>query len=135
MKKTIAIISISFLLSSCAILDTMKLAKFDANEYRSVVDLRSYAQIVTPYCEEEYFDYDLVMQLHMLSTSMFNYVQFLPNNSDTIEMTRALHHLVQQFKAKYDTDGYASANYCRLKLQQIERSARRIQEAIGGKNR
>ena len=75
MKKTIAIISISFLLSSCAILDTMKLAKFDANEYRSVVDLRSYAQIVTPYCEEEYFDYDLVMQLHMLSTSMFNYVQ------------------------------------------------------------
>ena len=135
MKKTIAAISVSFLLSSCAILDTMKLAKFDANEYRSVVDLRSYAQIVTPFCEEQIFDYELVMRLHMLSTSMFNYVQFLPNNSDTIEMTRALHQLVQQFKAKYDTDGYASSNYCRLKLQQIERSARRIQEAIGGKNR
>ena len=135
MKKTIAIISISFLLSSCAILDTMKLAKFDANEYRSVVDLRSYAQIVTPFCEEQIFDYELVMRLHMLSTSMFNYVQFLPNNDDTIEMVKALHEIVQQFKTKYDTQGFVSNNYCRLKLQQIERSTRRIQEAIGSKNR
>ena len=135
MKKTIAIISVSFLLSSCAILDTMKLAKFDANEYRSVVDLRSFAQTVVPYCDEEFFDYDYVLQLNYFSLNMFNYVQFLPNNDDTIEMVRALHELVQQFKAKYDTEEFVSHNYCRLKLQQIERSARRIQEAIGGKNR
>jgi len=135
MKKTIATISVALLLSGCAVLDSLKLAKFDTNEYSSVVDLRSYAQVVIPFCDEEYFDYDLVMQLHMLSTTMFNYAQFLPNNSDTIEMIKALHEIVQQFKAKYDTERYVSNNYCRLKLQQIERSARRIQEAIGGKNR
>ena len=60
--------------------------------------MRSYAQVVIPFCDEEYFDYDLVMQLHMLSTTMFNYAQFLPNNSDTIEMVKALHEIVQQFK-------------------------------------
>ena len=135
MKKTIAIISVSFLLSSCAVLDTLKLSKFDQNEYRSVVDLRSFAQTVVPYCDEEFFDYDYVLQLNYFSLNMFNYVQFLPNNDDTIEMVRALHQLVQQFKAKYDTEEFVSHNYCRLKLQQIERSARRIQEAIGGKNR
>ncbi len=135
MKKTITAISVSFLLSSCAVLDTMKLAKFDANEYRSVVDLRSYAQIITPFCDEKYFDYELVMRLHMLSTSMFNYAQFLPNNDDTIEMVKTLHEIVRQFKSKYDSSGFVSQNYCRLKLQQIERSARRIQETIGGKNR
>jgi len=42
---------------------------------------------------------------------------------------------VQQFKVKYDTQEYVSKNYCRLKLQQIERSARTIQETIGSKNR
>jgi len=135
MKKTIAIISVSFLLSSCAVLDTLKLSKFDQNEYRSVVDLRSFAQTVVPYCDEEFFDYDYVLQLNYFSLNMFNYVQFLPNNDDTIEMVRALHELVQQFKAKYDTEEFVSHNYCRLKLQQIERSARKIQEAIGGKNR
>ena len=135
MKKTIAIISVSFLLSSCAVLDTLKLSKFDANEYRSVVDLRSFAQTVVPYCDEEFFDYDYVLQLNYFSLNMFNYVQFLPNNDDTIEMVRALHELVQQFKAKYDTEEFVSHNYCRLKLQQIERSARKIQKAIGGKNR
>tara|TARA_Y100001938_G_scaffold142076_1_gene212770 strand:- start:325 stop:732 length:408 start_codon:yes stop_codon:yes gene_type:complete len=135
MKKTIAIISVSFLLSSCAVLDTLKLSKFDQNEYRSVVDLRSFAQTVVPYCDEEFFDYDYVLQLNYFSLNMFNYVQFLPNNDDTIEMVRALHELVQQFKAKYDTEEFVSHNYCRLKLQQIERSARKIQKAIGGKNR
>ena len=135
MKKTIATISVALLLSGCAVLDSLKLAKFDTNEYGSVVDLRSYAQVVIPFCDEEYFDYDLVMQLHMLSTTMFNYAQFLPNNSDTIEMVKTLHEIVQQFKVKYDTERYVSNNYCRLKLQQIERSARRIQEAIGSKNR
>ena len=122
MKKTIATISVALLLSGCAVLDSLKLAKFDTNEYGSVVDLRSYAQVVIPFCDEEYFDYDLVMQLHMLSTTMFNYAQFLPNNSDTIEMVKALHEIVQQFKPKYDTERYVSNNYCRLKLQQIERS-------------
>lgn len=135
MKKTIATISIVLLLSGCTVLDSLRLAKFDTNEYGSVVDLRSYAQVVIPFCDEKVFDYDLVMQLHMLSTSMFNYAQFLPNNDDTIEMVKALHEIVQQFKAKYDTQEYVSNNYCRLKLQQIERSARRIQEAIGSKNR
>ena len=135
MKKTIAIISVALLLSGCTVLESLKLAKFDTNEYGSVVDLRSYAQVVTPFCDEQVFDYDLVMQLHMLSTSMFNYAQFLPNNDDTIEMVKALHEIVQQFKTKYDTQGFVSNNYCRLKLQQIERSARRIQEAIGSKNR
>ena len=135
MKKTIATISIVLLLSGCTVLDSLRLAKFDTNEYGSVVDLRSYAQVVTPFCDEQSFDYDLVMQLHMLSTSMFNYAQFLPNNDDTIEMVKTLHEIVQQFKAKYDTQGFVSNNYCRLKLQQIERSARRIQEAIGSKNR
>ena len=135
MKKTIAIISVSFLLSSCAVLDTLKLSKFDQNEYRSVVDLRSFAQTVVPYCDEEFFDYDYVLQLNYFSLNMFNYVQFLPNNDDTIEMVRALYELVQQFKAKYDTEEFVSHNYCRLKLQQIERSARKIQKAIGGKNR
>ena len=135
MKKTIATISVALLLSGCTVLESLKLAKFDTNEYGSVVDLRSYAQVVTPFCDEQYFDYDLVMQLHMLSTSMFNYAQFLPNNDDTIEMVKALHEIVQQFKTKYDTQGFVSNNYCRLKLQQIERSARRIQEAIGSKNR
>jgi len=135
MKKTIATISVALLLSGCTVLESLKLAKFDTNEYGSVVDLRSYAQVVTPFCDEQVFDYDLVMQLHMLSTSMFNYAQFLPNNDDTIEMVKALHEIVQQFKAKYDTQGFVSNNYCRLKLQQIERSARRIQEAIGSKNR
>ena len=135
MKKTIATISIVLLLSGCTVLDSLRLAKFDTNEYGSVVDLRSYAQVVTPFCDEQVFDYDLVMQLHMLSTSMFNYAQFLPNNDDTVEMVKALHEIVQQFKAKYDTQEYVSNNYCRLKLQQIERSARRIQETIGSKNR
>ena len=135
MKKTIATISVALLLSGCTVLESLKLAKFDTNEYSSVVDLRSYAQVVTPFCDEQVFDYDLVMQLHMLSTSMFNYAQFLPNNDDTIEMVKALHEIVQQFKTKYDTQGFVSNNYCRLKLQQIERSARRIQEAIGSKNR
>jgi len=135
MKKTIATISVALLLSGCTVLESLKLAKFDTNEYGSVVDLRSYAQVVTPFCDEQSFDYDLVMQLHMLSTSMFNYAQFLPNNDDTIEMVKTLHEIVQQFKAKYDTQGFVSNNYCRLKLQQIERSARRIQEAIGSKNR
>ena len=135
MKKTIATISVALLLSGCTVLESLKLAKFDTNEYGSVVDLRSYAQVITPFCDEEYFDYDFVMQLHMLSTSMFNYAQFLPNNDDTIEMVKALHEIVQQFKVKHDTQGFVSKNYCRLKLQQIERSARRIQEAIGSKNR
>ena len=56
MKKTIATISIVLLLSGCTVLDSLRLAKFDTNEYSSVVDLRSYAQVVIPFCDEEYFD-------------------------------------------------------------------------------
>ena len=39
MKKTIATISVALLLSGCTVLDSLKLAKFDTNEYGSVVDL------------------------------------------------------------------------------------------------
>ena len=67
MKKTIATLSVALLLSGCAVLDSLKLAKFDTNEYGSVVDLRSYAQVVIPFCDEEYFDiYEFFLNETML---------------------------------------------------------------------
>ena len=136
MKKTIAIISAVFSLSGCSLLDAYKTSKYDSNEYFSVNQIRTIAEIAEPYCDTGTIDYSLIRQIYISSSLAVNYTQYLPRNEDSYELLKGLHNLVVGFKTQYDNEnGQISKTYCSLKLNSIKRSAEKIQQVIGSKSR
>lgn len=136
MKKTIAIISAVFILSGCSLLDAYKTSKFDGNEYFSVNQIRTIAEIAEPYCDTGTIDYSLIRQIYVSSSLAVNYTQYLPENEDSHELLKGLHTLIVGFKTQYDNKGgKISKAYCNLKLNSIKRSAEKIQQVIGSKSR
>ena len=136
MKKTIALISVVFVLSGCSLLNAYKTSKYDDGEYFTVNQVRTVAQMAKPYCDEQYLDYSWVERIYVSSLVATNYTQYIPKNETSHILLKGLHEIVLGFKSHYEENaGQISRNYCRLKLEQIHRSAEKIQQVIGSKNR
>lgn len=134
MKKIILLL-LCIPLSGCALYDAYFTAKFDNNEYEKLNKIRTISMLSTGDCTNTNISGLNFYSLYEQSLELYNYTQYIPNNEDTIKMTNGLVQLSKQALDVYDKGNVVSESFCKLKLQQINRSSETIQKVVGSKPR
>jgi hypothetical protein len=135
MKKILLSALIVTSLSGCALIDAYFMAGYDNQEYAIITNIRTNAELNAGLCTDQVkskatFDY-----LHFKSVEFKNFTQHIPNNQDAHKLSDQMVELSKQGKEMYDKNDNVSAGFCKLKLQQINRTAETIQKVIGSKPR
>jgi hypothetical protein len=132
-KKIVLIIVVS-LLSSCILVDSYRMARFDNNEYMLINAVRTHANLGASSCGTLEV-IEVVNSIWYKAVELRNYSESIPHNNQTIKMTQELVTVVDGLRVRYRDTSKVSLNYCTLKFSNIEKSATIIQNVIGDKPR
>lgn len=131
--KKLLILSL-LLLSSCALVDAYRMAKFDNNEYGMVANIRTWAQLGAVKCgTNDVVGY--VDAIYVKSVELKNYSASIPRNEETVKMTEDLSVITKGLYDRYHSGDEVSTPYCNLKFNNIETSTSTMQKVIGAKPR
>lgn len=133
MKKLI-LISLLLLLSSCAIVDAYRMARFDNNEYMLINTVRTQANLGAAKCGTPEV-IQVVDNIWYKTVELRNYAESIPNNQETIKMSQELAEIVKGLSVRYHSEKEVSLNYCTIKFGTIEKNAVTIQNVVGAKPR
>jgi len=134
MKIVIALALVSTL-SGCALLDAYFMAGYDTNEYALVNKIKTKADLSVDDCKDQVKSKQNADDLYVVAVEMRNFSQNIPRNVDTTKLAGNLVELTKQGKEMYAKGSPVSETFCKLKLQQISRSAEVAQKVIGKKPR
>lgn len=134
LKLLIASSTLLFL-SGCSVLDAYLAARYDNQEYAIINQIRTQAELNIVMCEDTERSKQNITYLYNKSVEFKNFTQYIPRNESSYSLSEKLLELTKQAKELYDKNTTVSAGFCKLKLQQIQRSAESIQSSIGSKNR
>ena len=129
--KRIALVVLVGLLSGCTVLDAYLMAGYDNQEYALVNKIRTKAQIAQKSCDKPIDVNAQVSELIYTSIELKNFTQHIPRNPEAFKMAGQLVELSSQIKF----DDKTSSVFCKMKLQQVERNAEKIQQVLGSKPR
>lgn len=133
MKKVlIALFAVS--LSGCALVDAYLMAGYDNIEYKLTNKVRTLSQLGVEKCKDQEQAKETFENLYFVSIELNNYSQHIPRNESAYKITNNLVELTKQGRGMYEK-GNVSETFCKLKLQQINRSAETAQQVIGRKAR
>lgn len=133
MKRLILVLALS-LLSSCALVDAYRMARFDNNEYMLINTVRTQANLGARKCGTP----EVVAEVDAIwfkTVELRNYSESIPHNQETVTMTQELSEIVKGLSDRYHDTEPVSLNYCTLKFGNIEKSATIIQNVVGDKPR
>jgi len=114
--------------------DSVRMARFDNNEYAQINSIRTVANLGAAKCGTAEV-VPVVENLYYKSVELKNYSASIPRNDKTIKMTSELAEIVKGLNEKYHDKETVSTSYCTLKFGTIEKNAVAIQNAIGAKPR
>jgi len=133
MKKILIALSLG-ILQGCTLLDAYLMTNYDPNEYQLITSIRAEARQFKTQCDDA-------------NTSKFNagkiahntqlfvlYSEHIPRNENLIEASKALNVIAQGLSNQYQNDKVSPA-FCKIKFENIETSADRLQKVIGGRPR
>ena len=135
MKKLIAAVILTTSLSGCALLDAYFMAGYDTNEYSLVNRVRTQAELSVEDCKDPKKAKINADSLYSTAIELRNFSTNIPRNEDSAKLANNLVELTKQAKEMYAKDTQPSETFCKLKLQQISRSAEVAQKVIGKKPR
>jgi hypothetical protein len=130
MKRIALILAVS-LLSGCTLIDAYLMAKYDNQEYVLINKIRSKAQIAQKSCDKPADLKPQITEILNTSTEFKNFTQYIPRNPEAYKMAGQMVELSEQLKF----DEKTSTIFCKMKLQQVERNAEKIQQVLGSKPR
>lgn len=133
MKKLIAIVSVA-LLSGCAVLDAY-LMTYDANEYKIITEIRADAQNYKASCANEMLSSANSVAIADKTNLFMLYSQYQPHNEPVQKASVELNKIAQGVKDQYTKGTKVSPVFCKLKFDNIEKSAETIQKTVGNKPR
>ena len=133
MKKLVAIIAVS-LLSGCALIDAY-LMKYDTNEYKIITEIRADAQNYKAACANEVLSAANSVAIADKTNLFMMYSQYQPHNEPVIKASIELNKIAQGVKDQYAKGTKVSPVFCKLKFDNIEKSAELIQKTVGDKPR
>lgn len=134
MKKLIIILSI-LSLNGCALYDAYFMAKYDTTEYSLINKIKTKAQIAEESCGDRTLVIIQVNELYNSSLEFKNFTTHIPHNEDAIKLSTKLLTLTKDTKDYFNKTDKISPIFCKAKIQQIEKSADTIQQALGSKPR
>lgn len=122
-------------LSGCALFDAYFMAGYDTTEYALVNKIKTKADLSVDDCKDQKVSKQNMNDLYFIAVEMRNFSENIPRNVDTAKLAGNLVELTKQGKDLYAKDSNVSETFCKLKLQQIGRSAEVAQKVIGKKPR
>jgi len=135
MKKLIVVAIISTSLSGCALWDAYMMAGYDTTEYALVNRIKTQADLYAEDCKDSNKSKQNADNLYITAVELKNFSTNIPRNEDTAKLAGNLVELTKQGKEQYVKNPNVSETFCKLKLQQIGRSAEVAQKVIGKKPR
>jgi hypothetical protein len=135
MKKLILSTLLVTSLSGCALIDAYFMAGYDNQEYAIITKIRTSAELNVGLCTDQVKSKSTFDYLHFKSVEFKNFTQYIPDNEDAYKLSEQMVELSKQGKELYDKNDAVSPGFCKLKLQQINRTAEQIQKVIGSKPR
>jgi len=135
MKTLIATLIISTSLSGCALIDAYLMAGYDTTEYALVNRIKTQAELAVDDCKDPAKSKQNADNLYVTAVELKNFATNIPRNEDTAKLAGNLVELTKQGKEQYVKNPNVSETFCKLKLQQIGRSAEVAQKVIGKKPR
>lgn len=122
-------------LSGCSLLDAYLMAKYDPNEYALITKIRHEAKLSKDLCDN-YDQSKLNAKNISHSTQMFVlYSDHIPRNNNLIDASKNLDSIAKGLDDQYTKNSKVSPTFCKVKFQNIETSAEKIQEVIAGRPR
>jgi len=137
MKKLLVVLAIVSLQGCTAagfVIDAVRMAKFDNNEYAQINSIRTTANLGAAKCGTPEV-VAIVDNLYYKSAELKNYSAAIPRNDETVKMTAELADIVKGLEDRYHSKDPVSPSYCTLKFGLIEKNAVTIQNVIGAKPR
>ena len=110
------------------------MAGYDNQEYAIITNIRTNAELNVDLCTDQEKSKSNFNYLHFKSVEFKNFTQHIPDNQDAYKLSEQIVELAKEGKDQYE-EGNVSAGFCKLKLQQINRTAETIQKVIGSKPR
>ena len=135
MKKLIASLVVVSSLSGCALIDAYLMAGYDTNEYALVNKIKTQAELSIDDCKDTVKSKQNADNLYVTAIELKNFATNIPRNEETAKLAGNLVELTKQGKELYAKNPNVSETFCKLKLQQIGRSAEVAQKVIGKKPR
>jgi len=133
--KRLIIIPLIFLLSSCAIIDIYKQAKWDNNEYALVNEVQTTAALGIDMCGYPKDVVYYVDHTYVKSLEFRNYTVEIDRNLEANKMAENLLAITKSLKERYHSGDDVSQKYCELKFTTIQTSSSTIKRALGAKPR
>lgn len=109
-------------------------APFDNNEYSYINQLYTLSDYYKLDCSNTTKTLNNFEQLSLISITLVNYSQDLPDNENTIKAVTALNTVVQTTKQQMST-GNHSQRFCELELDNIKHAAGTVKSAVATRGR
>jgi hypothetical protein len=129
--KKIALTLLVMALSGCTVFDAYFMAKYDNQEYYLINSIRTKAQVAQRSCDTPVMLKSEIKEIVNTSLEFKNFTQYIPRNPEAFKMAGQMVELSEQIKF----DDKTSPIFCKMKLQQVERNAEKIQTVLGSKPR
>lgn len=133
--KKLLVVSLAFLLSSCAIVDIYRQAKWDNNEYSLVNDIQTEAELGIDSCADQKAVVPYVDKMYHSGITLKNYTKDVDRNAESIKMSQELLAIIKGLKERYSSGEEVSQKYCELKFTTIQTSTTTIKKSLGAKPR
>lgn len=130
-RLKILLLSSVILLSGCSLLDAYLMAGYDNQEYSLINKIRTKAQLSLENCSDIDTTKGNILELKALGKEYQNFAQHIPRNEESYKMASEMTKLINDVKVDQST----STVFCKLKMQQVERNAEKIQKVLGSKPR
>ena len=134
MKKLILVCAI-FALSGCALVDSYFMAKYDTNEYALINNVKTRAEVAQEHCNNQMMVISDVNDLYFKTLELKNFTTNIPRNKEATAMSSKLFDITKETRDYYNKNEKVSEMYCKIKFQQISKSADTIQNVLGSKPR
>jgi len=127
--------SLFVVLPGCAVWDAYFMARYDNIEYELVNKMRTMSQLSMDSCKDQNESKYNFAALYYISVELQNFSQYVPRNEESYKLAGNLIELTKQGRELYEKNTNVSEGFCKLKLQQINRTAETAQKVIGSKPR
>lgn len=134
MKKLLAILLISTL-SGCALVDAYLMTKYDPNEYNLITTIRAEAQQFKTQCDDPTASRANANKLSADTQLFVLYSEHIPRNKELISAGQSLNAIAKGLSDQYAKADKVSTVFCKIKFENVETSANKIQGVVAGRPR
>lgn len=134
MRKLIAVFALVGL-SGCTLVDAYLMTKYDANEYKLAVEIRSDANRYKNECNDAGLSRANAQAIAQKTQLFEHYSEHIPRNDNGASASRNLNEIAQGLVKRYSAGTPVSATFCRLKFEGIEIGAVTVQSVLAKRPR